>query len=133
VLADNRIALNAGWDTEMLSLELADLSTIGVDLSILGFSSKELAAALSSAAGGLTDENEVPPAADVAVSKSGDIWKLGPHRVACGDSTDAGLVQALLVVLSQKVAAVAAENQIIEGIQILARGGPDESQACRRQ
>jgi hypothetical protein len=96
VLADNRIALNAGWDTEMLSLELADLSTIGVDLSILGFSSKELAAALSSAAGGLTDENEVPPAADVAVSKSGDIWKLGPHRVACGDSADAGLVQALL-------------------------------------
>jgi DNA modification methylase len=96
VLADNRIALNAGWDTEMLSLELADLSTIGIDLSILGFSSKELAAALSSGAGGLTDENEVPAAADVAVSKPGDIWQLGPHRVACGDCTDANLVQALL-------------------------------------
>jgi len=99
VLADNRIALNAGWDTEMLSLELADLSTIGIDLSILGFSSKELAAVLSSGAGGLTDENQVPLAADVAVSKLGDIWQLGPHRVACGDSTDAGLVQALLVLL----------------------------------
>src|SRR5882724_7975411 len=60
VLADNRIALNAGWDAEMLSLELADLSAIGIDLSILGFSSKELAAALSAGAGGLTDENEVP-------------------------------------------------------------------------
>lgn len=96
VLADNRIALNAGWDAEMLSLELADLSTIGVDLSVLGFSSKELAAALSSGAGGLTDENEVPPAADVAVSKPGDIWQVGSHRVACGDSTNAGLVQALL-------------------------------------
>jgi DNA modification methylase len=96
VLADNRIALNAGWDNEMLSLELADLSTIGIDLSVLGFSSKELAAALSSGAGGLTDENEVPAAVDVAVSKTGDIWQLGPHRVACGDSTDAGLVQGLL-------------------------------------
>jgi DNA modification methylase len=96
VLADNRIALNAGWDTEMLSLELADLSTMGVDLSILGFTTKELAAALSSGTGGLTDENEVPAAADVAVSNPGDIWQLGPHRVACGDSRDAGLVQALL-------------------------------------
>jgi len=96
VLADNRIALNAGWDTEMLSLELADLSAIGIDLSILGFSSKELAAALSAGAGGLTDENEVPAAADVAVSKLGEIWQLGPHRIACGDCTDASLVQALL-------------------------------------
>ena len=96
VLADNRIALNAGWDTEMLSLELADLSTIGIDLSILGFSSKELAAALSSGAGGLMDENDVPLAAEVAVSKLGDIWQLGPHRIACGDCTDANLVQALL-------------------------------------
>jgi hypothetical protein len=50
----------------------------------------------SSGAGGLTDENEIPAAADVAVSKPGDIWQLGPHRVACGDCTDAGLVQALL-------------------------------------
>jgi DNA modification methylase len=96
VLADNRIALNAGWDTEMLSLELADLSTIGIDLSILGFSSKELAAALSSVAGGLTDENEVPATADLAVSKPSDIWQLGPHRVACGDCTDSGIVQAVL-------------------------------------
>src|SRR3981081_117997 len=80
----------------MLSLELADLSTIGVDLSILGFSSRELAAALSSQGGGLTDENEVPAAADVAVSIPGDIWQLGPHRVACGDSTDPNLVQVLL-------------------------------------
>src|SRR6267142_4584700 len=96
VLADNRIALNAGWDNEMLSLELADLSAIGIDLSILGFSSKELAAALSAGAGGLTDENEVPAAADVAVSKLGEIWQLGPHRIACGDCTDASLVQALL-------------------------------------
>ena len=96
VLADNRIALNAGWDAEMLSLELADLSAIGADLSTLGFTTKELAAALSRVEAGLTDEDEVPEVAEVAVSQPGDIWLLGPHRIACGDSRDAGLVQSLL-------------------------------------
>lgn len=96
VLADNRIALNAGWDVEMLGLELTELSTMGADLSMLGFSDKELAAALASGPGGLTDENEVPPVADMPVSASGEIWQLGPHRIACGDSTDAKLVIALL-------------------------------------
>ena len=96
VIADNRIAMNAGWDSEMLSLELADLATIGADLSTLGFSSKELAAALSRISVGLTDEDDVPALADIAVSKAGDIWQLGPHRVACGDSRDAGVVRSLL-------------------------------------
>lgn len=95
VLADNRIALNAGWDAEMLSLELADLSGMGADLSSLGFTTKELSKALSRVDGGLTDEDEVPDVAEVAVSQPGDIWQLGPHRVACGDSRDAGLVTAL--------------------------------------
>src|SRR5262245_22746613 len=57
VLADNRIAMNAGWDAEMLSLELADLSGIGADLSALGFTAKELARALSRIESGLTDED----------------------------------------------------------------------------
>jgi DNA modification methylase len=96
VLADNKIALNAGWDAEMLSLELADLSSIGADLSALGFTSKELSAALSRMETGLTDENEVPDVAEVAISQPGDIWQLGPHRIACGDSREAGLVQLLL-------------------------------------
>ena len=95
VLADNRIALNAGWDAEMLSLELADLSAIGADLSTLGFTTKELSAALSRVEAGLTDEDEVPEVAEVAVSQPGDIWQLGPHRIACGDSRDSGLVQSL--------------------------------------
>jgi ParB-like chromosome segregation protein Spo0J len=61
VLADNRIALNAGWDLEMLKLELTDLAGLGADLSMLGFDKEELAAALTPASsGGLTDENEVP-------------------------------------------------------------------------
>ena len=87
--------MNAGWDAEMLSLELADLSAIGTDLSMLGFTTKELSAALSRVEAGLTDEDEVPEVAEVAVSQPGDIWQLGPHRIACGDSRDSGLVQSL--------------------------------------
>src|ERR1700704_2611860 len=84
VLADNRIALNAGWDLEMLSLELKDLSGLGVDLSTLGFTSQELAAALAPGVStGLTDENEVPELSEIAVSRLGDIWCLGPHRIIC--------------------------------------------------
>ncbi|WP_247276722.1 site-specific DNA-methyltransferase [Bradyrhizobium sp. 182] len=96
VLADNRIALNSGWDSKMLSLELADLSALGADLASIGFSKKELAAALSRIENGLTDENDTPSIVEVAVSRPGDIWQLGPHRVACGDSRDAALVRSLL-------------------------------------
>ena len=62
--------MNAGWDAEMLSLELADLSGMGADLSTLGFTSKELSRALSRVESGLTDEDEVPEIAEVAVSRS---------------------------------------------------------------
>jgi DNA modification methylase len=96
VLADNRIAMNAGWDLEMLHLELKDLSALGADLAILGFTSKELATALNPAAAGLVDEDEVPALGAAPVSQVGDIWNLGPHRVACGDSTEAATVAALL-------------------------------------
>jgi DNA modification methylase len=97
MLADNRIALNAGWDLEMLRLELKDLSALGADLSTLGFTSHELAAALGAGGTtGLTDENEVPELAEEAVTRAGDIWCLGPHRLACGDSTDAATVTELL-------------------------------------
>lgn len=95
VLADNKIALNASWDAEMLSLELAELSAIGADLSMLGFTTKELSAALSRVEAGLTDEDEVPEVAELAVVQLGEIWQLGPHRIACGDSRDADLVQSL--------------------------------------
>ena len=90
VLADNRIALNAGWDLDMLQLELKDLSALGADLSVLGFTEQELAKALQPASAGLTDENEIPALEESAVAAAGDIWCLGKHRIACGDSTDAG-------------------------------------------
>ena len=96
MLADNRIALNAGWDAEMLNLELQELSVMGADLEALGFTARELAAALNQGGEGLTGENEVPEAAETAVTVAGDVWCLGAHRVICGDSTDATGVKTLL-------------------------------------
>jgi len=96
MLADNRIALNAGWDLEMLQLELKDLAALGADLSVLGFSKGELARALTPATAGLTDEDAIPDIEETAVAKSGEIWCLGNHRIACGDSTDPSVVTALL-------------------------------------
>ncbi|WP_436643984.1 site-specific DNA-methyltransferase [Microbaculum sp. FT89] len=96
VLADNRIALNAGWDTEMLTLELKDLSDLGADLSALGFTEAELASAFSDTTAGLTDEDDVPEVETVAATRPGDTWLMGDHRLACGDCTDAEAVEALL-------------------------------------
>lgn len=97
VLADNRIALNAGWDMQMLGLELKDLASLGADLSALGFTDKELKDALKpEASAGLTDEDAVPELPQTPVTQAGDIWQLGPHRVACGDCTNAAAVAALL-------------------------------------
>jgi len=87
MLADNRIGMNAGWDLEMLHLELQDLKLLGADLAGLGFTKGELARALSPTNGGLTDEDETPEVSDVPVSRPGDIWCLGGHRLICGDST----------------------------------------------
>jgi DNA modification methylase len=97
MLADNRIALNAGWDLEMLQLELRDLSALGADLSMLGFTQQELAKALRPVGGGLADENDVPKLREKAVSAPGDVWCLGAHRIACGDCTDIAVVKSLLV------------------------------------
>jgi hypothetical protein len=96
MLADNRIALNAGWDAEMLMLELTDLGKLGTDLRILGFSEQELAVALGAPGAGLVPEDEVPALGEVAISRPGDVWLLGPHRVGCGDCRDAATVFAVL-------------------------------------
>jgi site-specific DNA-methyltransferase (adenine-specific) len=87
VLADNRIALNSGWDTGMLSLELQDLKD-DIDLSLLGFDPDELDALLNpiEETEGLTDEDAVPDVPDEPKTKLGDIYILGNHRLMCGDS-----------------------------------------------
>jgi DNA modification methylase len=97
MLADNRIALNAGWDLEMLGLELTELSALGAELGVMGFTAEELAKALSPGrTTGLTDEDDVPALAEKAVSTVGDIWLAGPHRIGCDDSTDSAAVSVLL-------------------------------------
>ena len=81
----------------MLHLELKDLAALGADLKMLGFAKGELAKALTPADfSGLTDEDEVPALSDKSITRLGDIWCLGQHRIACGDSTDAATVRALL-------------------------------------
>jgi len=83
LLADNRIALNAGWDPEMLQLELKDLRALGADLAALGFTAEELARALAPApTTGLTDEDAAPPLSETAVTVPGDIWCIGRRSAA---------------------------------------------------
>ena len=88
IIADNRLALNAGWDNEMLTIELNDLLADGFALDILGFDTKELNALLEpEVVEGLTDEDEAPPLPPEPKTKLGDIYQLGNHRLMCGDST----------------------------------------------
>src|SRR5690606_23453902 len=96
VLADNRIAMNAGWDEELLGLELSDLQEAGFDLGMTGFGEQEIAALASIGSPGLTDPAAVPARPDEPVSRSGDLWLLGGHMLGCGDSTDLEVVARLL-------------------------------------
>jgi DNA modification methylase len=91
VLADNRLALNAGWDEDMLRVELESLQEDGFDLDLVGFTDDEVRDLLADPdtepAGGLTDEDAVPETPDTAITVPGDLWVLGEHRLLCGDST----------------------------------------------
>jgi DNA modification methylase len=97
VIADNQLAMNAGWDTSMLTLELSDLKEAGFSLDILGFDPKELDNLLEpEQVDGLTDEDAVPDIPDEPVTKLGDIYQLGNHRLMCGDSTSIDAVEKLM-------------------------------------
>jgi len=96
VLADNKLALNAGWDDELLALEIGDLASLGFDLSLTGFSEDEIAALTSRGTVGLTDADEVPETPKEAASRAGDVWIMGRHRLVCGDSTNAEDVERSL-------------------------------------
>lgn len=88
VIADNRLALNAGWDNEMLTIELNELLADNFALDILGFDTKELNSLLEpEVVDGLTDEDEVPEVGPESITKPGDVYQLGNHRLMCGDST----------------------------------------------
>lgn len=95
VIADNKLALNAGWDDDMLAAELSDLKDLAFDLNLIGFDAPELDRLL----GGTTStdgEDNVPDAPAQPVSKAGDLWLLGSHRLLCGDATASADVQRVL-------------------------------------
>lgn len=98
VIADNKLALNAGWDDDLLRAEMTALAAEDFDLPIIGFSDDELAALLAdpNTAEGQTDEDAVPEAPETPVSKPGDLWRLGNHLLLCGDSTVLANVERVL-------------------------------------
>ena len=107
VIADNRLALDAGWDDELLALELVELSEAGYDLQLTGFEDDELAKMLAdlseSEAGDADDESEaeadddVPEPPKQPISRAGDVWQLGPHRLICGDASDPSVIATLML------------------------------------
>jgi hypothetical protein len=96
-IADNKVAELASWDMELLPIELSELRGMDIDLELLGFSSEELEKMLgATGTEGLTDPDAVPQPPDEAVTKPGDIWVLGNHRLMCGDSSKPEDVDRLL-------------------------------------
>jgi hypothetical protein len=95
-LADNKLALNAGWDDAILALEIGELRDAGFEIDLTGFDMAEIAALGSIDAGGLTDPDAAPDVPTDPVSGMGDVWLLGRHRLLCGDSTSAADVERVL-------------------------------------
>ena len=97
IIADNKLALNAGWDNELLGLELGELRDEGFDISLTGFTEEELAGLIvEEIPEGLTDEDQVPEVPENPITVHGDIWVLGNHRLMCGDSTSIDAVEKLM-------------------------------------
>jgi len=97
VIADNKLALNAGWDNDLLKVELGELQALDFDLALIGFNPSELEILLAPAATeGLTDPDDTPEPPAQPVSVLGDVWLLGAHRIVCGDSTTVEAVDKAL-------------------------------------
>jgi DNA modification methylase len=96
-LMDNRSHQETEWDLALLAPELAELQALCVDLSLTGFDPAEIDALLAGGSkAGLTDDDECPEAQEVAITTLGDCWRLGAHRLVCGDSTDMNAVKRLM-------------------------------------
>ncbi|WP_425909334.1 ParB/Srx family N-terminal domain-containing protein [Nitrobacter sp. TKz-YC02] len=87
-LLDNQLNLATGYDEKALKLEIVELDSLGVDVSMLGFEPGRIAGLLHQAPAGLTDPDEVPAEPTSPASRRGDVWILGRHRITCGDSTN---------------------------------------------
>jgi hypothetical protein len=105
ILADNRLALNAGWDEELHALEFADLAELGFDAELTGFSPDEIERLFADDGGDdeggepsdvAEDDYDMDDVPDEPFVQSGDIWTLGKHRLMCGDSTDLNSVRLLM-------------------------------------
>ena len=99
ILADNRMALDAGWDEELLSVEMQELQELGFDLSMTGFDEKELTDLLGADADGEAKEDDFDLSAALekaAFVQRGDVWTIGRHKLMCGDATSAEDVSALM-------------------------------------
>lgn len=96
IIADNRLALDAGWDNDLLKIELQDLQAGGFDLALTGFEIGEIEGFLAEQTEGLTDPDDVPEPPAQPVTVEGDVWLVGRHRIICGDSTSADVVGKLL-------------------------------------
>lgn len=96
IIADNKLALNAGWDDAILADELRALGEEGFDLELTGFGGDELSMLLADKTEGLTDPDDVPDPPVNPVTVLGDVWVLGRHRIICGDSTDADTIAKAL-------------------------------------
>lgn len=96
-LADNQLALNAGWDEDRLRAELEALTAAGFDIPVIGFDEAALAALFNPPNRGRTDPDDLPDVPDKPASVRGDVWVLGDHRLACGDATNAADVDSVLV------------------------------------
>ena len=98
ILADNQLATNAGWDMDLLKVEIGDLKAEGFELGLIGFDGDFLDSLMAPAAtDGLTDPDDVPEVSQFPVSATGDVWQLGRHRILCGDSTVATDVDKVLM------------------------------------
>jgi hypothetical protein len=98
IIADNQLALNAGWDEDLLRVELAALQHENFDVNLIGFEDEELSRLLATQDGveGLTDEDAVPELEQTPISELGDLWILGVHRLLVGDAMDSDVVAKLM-------------------------------------
>lgn len=97
IIADNQVAMQAGWDTELLAIELESLQADGMDLQLLGFDDEDLQIFMADPKTvGKTDPDDAPPIPADPITRLGDIWVLGRHRIICGDCTNKEVVTQVL-------------------------------------
>jgi DNA modification methylase len=135
ILADNQLALNAGWDAELLKLELADLDAMGFEMPVLGFSDDELkdfmsdeppkpkASKKKEPPKNDADDDEIPDLPTRLVTRPGDLWHLGPHRLICGDAGDGNIVTTLM---QDNLAALCFTSPPYDSQREYANGAPDD-------